>query len=64
MGRTVRVRQLRASQQECAATWRLVKRHVDPHPLFRASEYHRCRGLHLDRPPEGDNRGRHPAARL
>jgi hypothetical protein len=42
-----------------------VKRHVDPHPLFRASKYHCCRGLQPDRrrPPEGDNRGRHASRR-
>jgi hypothetical protein len=42
-----------------------VKRHVDPHPLFRASKHHCCRGLQPDRrrPPEGDNRGRHASRR-
>ncbi len=75
MGRTVRVRQLRTSQQECAATWRLEcsallyassRLHVDPYPLFRASEYHCCRGLQPDRrrPPEGDDRGRHASRRV
>src|SRR5215467_14276449 len=44
---------------------RQVKRHVDPHPLFRASKYHCCGGLQPDRrrPPEGDNRGRHASRR-
>src|SRR5260370_19930824 len=44
---------------------RMLKRHVDPHPLFRANKYHCCRGLQPDRrrPPEGDNRGRHASRR-
>src|SRR5262245_35516630 len=43
-----------------------VKRHVDPHPLCRASKYHCCRGLQPDRcrPAEGDNRGRHASRRI